>query len=156
MFRLSWTLGASTSWHPHGLSWPVMGLLFLYYLQLHHECHLRNPLMGPMGLYIKYGLPSYWCSFLMDLSFIVQVNQIGVCNNRHWDGLPYSAWIAVLVTARIHLRLSRRNTRVQTHYRTHCMNLEWKSFFFEFRTAFKQILTRLQLKCDGTRWRTGG
>jgi len=29
MCRLSWNLGASTSWNPHGLSRPVMGLLYL-------------------------------------------------------------------------------------------------------------------------------
>jgi len=30
MCRLSWNLGASTSWHPQGLSRPVMVLLYLY------------------------------------------------------------------------------------------------------------------------------
>ena len=30
MCRLSWNLGASTSWIPQGLSRPVMGLLYLY------------------------------------------------------------------------------------------------------------------------------
>jgi len=30
MCRLSWNLGASTSWNPLGLSRPVMGLLYLY------------------------------------------------------------------------------------------------------------------------------
>ena len=29
--RLSWNLGASTSWNPQGLTRPVMGLLYLYY-----------------------------------------------------------------------------------------------------------------------------
>jgi hypothetical protein len=29
MCRLSWNLGASTSWNPQSLSWPVMGLLYL-------------------------------------------------------------------------------------------------------------------------------
>ena len=29
--RLSWNLGASTSWNPQGLSRPVMGLLYLLY-----------------------------------------------------------------------------------------------------------------------------
>ena len=31
MCRLSWNLGASTSWNPQGLSRPVMGLLYLHY-----------------------------------------------------------------------------------------------------------------------------
>jgi len=30
MCRLSWNLGASTSWNPQGLPRPVMGLLYLY------------------------------------------------------------------------------------------------------------------------------
>ena len=30
--RLSWNLGASTSWNPQGLSRPVMGLLYLFLL----------------------------------------------------------------------------------------------------------------------------
>jgi len=35
MCRLSWNLGASTSWNPQGLSRPVVGLLYLYlYLSL--------------------------------------------------------------------------------------------------------------------------
>ena len=32
MCRLSWNLGASTSWNPQGLCRPVMGLLCLFYL----------------------------------------------------------------------------------------------------------------------------
>jgi hypothetical protein len=34
MYRLSINLGVSTSWNPQGLSRPVMGLLYLYLLQL--------------------------------------------------------------------------------------------------------------------------
>ena len=33
MCRLSWNLGASTSWNPLGLLWPVMGLIYLFILQ---------------------------------------------------------------------------------------------------------------------------
>jgi len=32
MWRLSWNLGASSSWNPLGLSRPVMGLLYLFTL----------------------------------------------------------------------------------------------------------------------------
>ena len=32
MCWLFWNMGASTSWNPQGLSWPVMGLLFFYLL----------------------------------------------------------------------------------------------------------------------------
>ena len=31
MCRVSWNLGASTSWKPQGLSRPVMGLIYLYF-----------------------------------------------------------------------------------------------------------------------------
>jgi hypothetical protein len=43
MCRLSWYLGASTSWNPVGLSRPVMGLLYLYYffLLLRSKCHMH-------------------------------------------------------------------------------------------------------------------
>jgi hypothetical protein len=34
MCRLSWNLGASISWNPHGLSRPVMGLLYPYVLRI--------------------------------------------------------------------------------------------------------------------------
>jgi len=30
IYRLSWNVGASTYWNPQGLSWRVMGLLYLY------------------------------------------------------------------------------------------------------------------------------
>jgi hypothetical protein len=39
MCRLSWNLGASTSWNPQGLSRPVMGLLYLYSL----VCLMNQP-----------------------------------------------------------------------------------------------------------------
>jgi len=32
MYQLSWNLGASTSWNPQGLSRPVTGLLFTFFL----------------------------------------------------------------------------------------------------------------------------
>jgi len=34
MCRLSWNMGASTSWNPQGLPRPVMGLLYLYLVLL--------------------------------------------------------------------------------------------------------------------------
>jgi hypothetical protein len=40
MCRLSWNLGASTSWNPQGLSRPVMGLLYLYlYVMIKSSLH---------------------------------------------------------------------------------------------------------------------
>jgi len=43
MCRLSWNLGASTSWNPQGLSRPVMGLLYLYYQLIHQSCSKWRP-----------------------------------------------------------------------------------------------------------------
>jgi len=37
MSRLSWNLGASTSWNPVGLSRPVMGLLYLSVITERHN-----------------------------------------------------------------------------------------------------------------------
>ena len=39
--RLSWNLGASTSWNPQGLSRSVMGLLYLYHYILDAICTYR-------------------------------------------------------------------------------------------------------------------
>ena len=43
MFRLSWNLGASTSWNPQGLYRPVMGLLYLllvnWWILIFHPSH---------------------------------------------------------------------------------------------------------------------
>ena len=36
MCRMSWNLGASTSWNPQGLSRPVMGLLYLFTCESGH------------------------------------------------------------------------------------------------------------------------
>jgi hypothetical protein len=50
MCRLSWNLGALTSWNPQGLSRPVMGLLYLYLL---YPCYWK--LIGnPYGFYMLY------------------------------------------------------------------------------------------------------
>ena len=40
--RLSWNLGASTSWNPQGLFRPVMGLLYLFLLDSCYEHGARN------------------------------------------------------------------------------------------------------------------
>jgi hypothetical protein len=57
MCRLSWNLGASTSWNPVGLSRPVMGLLYLFFLSqdfppmnfscLRHQYSLHTTLHAP-------------------------------------------------------------------------------------------------------------
>jgi len=63
MCRLSWNLGASTSWNPQGLSRPVMGLLYLttflcrlsWNLGASTSCNpqgLSRPVMGMLYLYL--------------------------------------------------------------------------------------------------------
>ena len=44
MCRLSWNLGASTSWNPQGMSRPVMGLFYLYLLLCRTHVQLRSGL----------------------------------------------------------------------------------------------------------------
>ena len=55
MCRLSWNLGASTSWNPQGLSRPVMGLLYLYLLAL--------PPLRPITLH-KFHSEKFYIYFL--------------------------------------------------------------------------------------------
>jgi hypothetical protein len=43
MCRLSKNLGAFTSWDPKGLSRPVMGLLYLYFYELHYSDKRLKP-----------------------------------------------------------------------------------------------------------------
>jgi hypothetical protein len=40
MCRLSWYLGASTSWIPQGLSWPVQAVLYLLRLLFYERVEL--------------------------------------------------------------------------------------------------------------------
>jgi hypothetical protein len=61
MCRLSWNLGASTSWNPQGLSRPIMGLLYLTFtlLYLTHIC-------TNIYCYIAYiSLKTYYCFLLL-------------------------------------------------------------------------------------------
>jgi len=65
MCRLSWNLGASTSWNPQGLSRPVMGLPYLYiyiyiyiyiciYIYVHHLLLCRFKLFRMWRSVIRY------------------------------------------------------------------------------------------------------
>ena len=50
MCRLSWNLGASTSWNPQDLSRPVMGLLWDYWMMWLHYLMTLRQLMKLHGL----------------------------------------------------------------------------------------------------------
>ena len=59
MCRLSWNLGTSDSWNPHGLSRPVIGLLYQYWLDcspceiLGYTFHYRKCISTNSGLQTK-------------------------------------------------------------------------------------------------------
>jgi hypothetical protein len=57
MCRLFWNLGASTSWNPHGLSRPVMGLLYLltFYL-FRSRNHISAEISVGFLIFISKGL----------------------------------------------------------------------------------------------------
>jgi hypothetical protein len=61
MYRMSWNLGASTSWNPQGLFRPVMGLLYLYLTM-----HLNNSKPNAVKLFFYSSLeglgPPLWSS----------------------------------------------------------------------------------------------
>jgi hypothetical protein len=54
MCRLSWHLGASTSWNPQGLSRAVMGLLYLYFTVIIKITHVA--IKEFLGIVIKKSL----------------------------------------------------------------------------------------------------
>ena len=54
MCRLSWNLGASTSWNPLGLSRSVMGLLYRYYMVVGDQHHAPAALPPGKTRYLLY------------------------------------------------------------------------------------------------------
>ena len=72
MCRLSWKLGASTSWNPQGLSRPVMGLL---YLLLHHP-HIFGPVLTTESKF------SLWLMTLVINWEIVTINLTNIIINK--------------------------------------------------------------------------
>ena len=56
MRRLSWNLGASTSWNPLGLSRPVMGLLYLYLMTKTWLLHTQKVIFWYKNLILSYFL----------------------------------------------------------------------------------------------------
>ena len=53
MCRLSWNLGASTSWNPQGLFRPVIGLLYLFYLL--RSVSVKHRLRWSRGSVLAFG-----------------------------------------------------------------------------------------------------
>ena len=67
MCRLSWNLGASTSWNPQGLSRPVMGLPYLTLLCTFMSCFLTKWVILFRGTTCKIGprRPHFWGFWIM-------------------------------------------------------------------------------------------
>jgi hypothetical protein len=85
MCRLSWNLGASTSWNPQGLSRPVMGLLYLYlYNKFYTPTTLTTQLYFPLRFSDQHSVcvcctPLTWCtSFSPESSLFYQPSNISL------------------------------------------------------------------------------
>jgi len=90
MCRLSWNLGASTSWNPQGLSRPVIGLLYLYLVKfLQHVFQLLSVFPCRRGKYnhiISYRRASGWP--LYRPKHVAQVYSQNTANKtRHFSNL---------------------------------------------------------------------
>ena len=73
MCRLSWNLGASTSWNPQGLSRPVMGLLYLYlyifiillYCYIRVQFWFLTVFGWHNSNFRKFKIPAIWTSIIL-------------------------------------------------------------------------------------------
>ena len=149
MCRLSWNLGISTSWNPQGLSRPVMGLLFLFFLPCSRKpvyvfppeqkqpstiaiLELLRKVFGRQYQYWMTSPKEAPCSYDCQGHQNSEILR-GVFT---WRTARYQEPLS-MATCRMFERRHRRN-RYSCSYRT------WRAN------------SRLQLKWDGTRWRKGG
>jgi len=83
---LSWNLGASASWNPQGLSWPVQGLLNLNFLMSQHERKTSVPIgryqITPISSYVT---PTADQNYLQrSLRTIIRISNTICCpSDRH-------------------------------------------------------------------------
>ena len=73
MCRLSWSLRASTSWNPQGLSRPVMGLLYLYLYLYYKHRSLRFTAIAFSGTWYVVGPESFRPDQLFKVTEIKQL-----------------------------------------------------------------------------------
>jgi len=81
MCRLSWSMGASTSWNPQGLSRPVMGLLYLFFFltsasHIMSRIHLSHAFRSHI---LKISLNNIFISTLRFSKSLPQVQSYKIC-----------------------------------------------------------------------------
>ena len=156
MCRLSWNLGASTSWNPQGLSRPVMGLRYLIFFTIKvfwikcwlEVCeYLEGPVNGHQSTcandtaypFIKTLLPSYHttlshCSKVFCFVLIVSERQAaGACK------IPNQVAIFLLRDQRVSSSSASYST-VFFHSLSHFHGLE---YYVDKRTCWSRGLARL-------------
>ena len=129
MCRLSWNLGASSSWNPQGLSRPVMGLLYLYF---NNGCTIASQ------CYVKRILP-----------VLMNVQLPGTSGTQYAFKWFNSIWhcfpnILTLELHRIHQRTQHKaryfNVRDNTDW---CRMVPWRLCSLKVRTKDVSLPRRL-------------
>ena len=96
MCRLSWNLGASTSWNPQGLSRPVMEYLYLFNLHINDSEFDRFPRRR-----LVVGVLNVSCLLPEDVCYVLQVVTPCslICRHRRFGGNAASicrvAWVGL-------------------------------------------------------------
>ena len=99
MCRLSWNLGASTSWNPQGLSRPVMGLLYLYSLATLKTLNTVTPLQQNIMLTGFIHIVTVQYSAVSWLLYLSTPSAAAVCAYR-WEifrSYWHLAWVVWLI-----------------------------------------------------------
>jgi hypothetical protein len=158
MCWLSWNLGASTSWNPKGLSWPVQGQLYLLALHL-RTLHISWQILIKIGRPVGglYGEPlnsrefhenrggekhtsaakdvlSYFVHFSSDLGRINYRRCVRKFMGWLW-GVTIGAVKAILFF--LWRRAPQQTLRTHRSLKTYCATLWWRwrerwLFFFHF------------------------
>ena len=89
MCRLSWNLGASTSWNPQGLFRPVMGLLYLY---LYFRSGLVFPRMPLLVSILLFSQEPFFCNSASSVDFRISSFIINYFNLPHYNSSFIPTW----------------------------------------------------------------
>jgi len=79
MWRLSWNLGASTSWNPQDLSRPIMGLLYFYFIYIY------------IYIYIYLIFNHFISNFLPHIFYLIFLT-CDALYNKYISGILYEAY----------------------------------------------------------------
>jgi len=122
MCRLSWNLGASTSWNPQGLSRPVMGLLYsifvLTLLSVHSEMYKYDVSINLWD--------DHWClhignvCFLFSLSLFLSYSKCFDILNLH---IPLGFFFNVLLTVCLDIIVYRKTNLMHNLFSVYFVNL---------------------------------